>query len=97
MITTGQFLLVVSLIISGNLDAQAQSPEPIENFDYEGCYRDLYISDVDGDSLVKEDEYFGFVRRLSLRVCPDGSQWPTFLNPSHREAFNAIACFCMQV
>jgi len=54
----------------------------------QGCLTTMLASDIDGNSKLNEDEYFGFVQKLTeMQV---GGQLP----PELMTKFNVLACLC---
>ncbi|GAX13299.1 hypothetical protein FisN_17Hh240 [Fistulifera solaris] len=64
--------------------------EPDRFIDFPGCFADLITADVDGDGLIKKDEYLGFIQEYSKRKCIENPA----LTLQQRIAFNLISCGC---
>lgn len=75
----------------GEVDPDSDFFEAPNRFiDFPGCFVDLVAADVNGDGLIKKDEYLGFIQEYSKRKCIEN---PT-LTLQQRVAFNLISCGC---
>ena len=99
--------LLFSLSLLGVVTAQSQSVQPDagagaaidpdrvqlppKGINFPGCFSDLFRADRNGDGVIKQGEYLGFIQEYSReRLCLD---WPA-LTLQQAAAFNSLACIC---
>lgn len=63
---------------------------PDDGIDYLGCFRDLKAADLNGDGVVKSNEYLAFIQIYGIRICHTTDT----LSLEQRAAFNTLACGC---
>jgi hypothetical protein len=63
---------------------------PPPGIDYPGCFQDLVTSDRDGNGIVEQKEYLGFIQEYGKRICYESDA----LTLEQQAAFNSLACLC---
>jgi hypothetical protein len=63
---------------------------PPPGIDYPGCFKDLVTSDRDGNGIVEQKEYLGFIQEYGKRICYESDA----LTLEQQAAFNSLACLC---
>ena len=65
--------------------------KPSNNIDFPGCFQDLVTADRNGDGLIRQKEYLGFIQEYGKnRRCFDTDA----LTLEQNAAFNSLACIC---
>jgi hypothetical protein len=63
---------------------------PPPRIDFPGCFNDLATADRDGNGIVNNDEYLGFIQEYGKRLCFEADEmWL-----EAHAAFSYIACLC---
>ena len=63
---------------------------PPKGINYPGCFKDMVTSDRNGDGVITQNEYLGFIQEYGKRRCWEQDK----LTLEQNAVFNALACLC---